>query len=97
MIRNHDGTLNVEMLVAYADDALPPDDRSRVAASLATDAEAAHTVDALQRTGTLAARAYDDVLAATIPDRLIAAATGRSEAAPAVATVSSLRISGCAQ
>jgi len=76
MIRNRDGTLNVETLVAYADDALAPDDRSRVMASLASDAEAAHTVDALQRTGTLAAQAYDDVLAAPIPDRLVAAATG---------------------
>jgi len=80
MIRNRDGTLNVETLVAYADDALSTEDRSRIAASLAMDAEAAHTVDALQRTGTLAGRAYDDVLAAPIPDRLIAAATGRSQA-----------------
>jgi anti-sigma factor RsiW len=78
MIRNRDGTLNVETLVAYADDALSREDRSRIAASLAMDAEAAHTVDALQRTGTLAVHAYDDVLAAPIPDRLIAAATGRS-------------------
>lgn len=79
MIRNRDGTLNVEALVAYADGALSTEDRSRVAASLATDAEAAHTVDALQRTGSLAARAFDDVLAAPIPDRLVAAATGRSQ------------------
>lgn len=78
MIRNRDGTLNVETLVAYADGALSAEDRARVAASLATDAEASHTVDALQRTGTLAAHAYDDVLAAPIPDRLVAAATGRS-------------------
>ena len=78
MIRNRDGTLNVETLVAFADDALSVDDRTRVAASLATDAEASRTVDALQRTGTLAAQAYDDVLAAPIPDRLVAAATGRT-------------------
>lgn len=78
MIRNRDGALNVETLVAYVDDALSPDDRALVAASLATDAEASRTVDALQRTGTLAAQAYDDVLAAPIPDRLVGAATGRS-------------------
>ena len=90
MIRNRDGTLNVETLVAYADEALSTDDRSRIAASLETDAEAANTVDALQRTGTLAAHAYDDVLAAPIPDRLVAAATGRSPVSTSdrVATVS---------
>lgn len=81
MIRNRDGTLNIETLVAYADDALPVDDRSRVASALATDPEAANTVDALHRTGTLAAHAFDDVLVAPLPDRLVAAATGRSAAA----------------
>jgi anti-sigma factor RsiW len=81
MIRNRDGTLNVETLVAYADGALSADDRSLVASALAADPEAAHTVDALHRTGTLAAQAYDDVLAAPLPDRLVGAATGRSAAA----------------
>jgi anti-sigma factor RsiW len=80
MIRNRDGTLNVETLVAFVDGALSVDDRSRVASALATDPEAASTVDALHRTGALAADAYDDVLAMPIPDRLVAAAMGRSHA-----------------
>lgn len=80
MIRSRDGSLNVETLVAYADEALSAEDRSQVAAALTADAEAARTVEALQRTASLAEHAYEDVLAAPIPDRLVAAATGRSQA-----------------
>lgn len=82
MIRNRDGTLNIETLVAYADEVLSAEDRARVAAFLATDPEASHTIDALRRTGALAAHAYDAVLATPIPDRLVAAATGRSHTSP---------------
>ncbi len=72
-------TLSDEILVAYADDELPPAKRAAVERRLAHDAEARDRLAAFTSTGQWLARAYDDTLRATPPDALVRAI--REEAA----------------
>lgn len=65
--------LSDEILVAYADDELPPAERAAVERRLAHDAEARDRLAAFTSTGQWLARAYDDTLREPVPDALLAA------------------------
>ena len=77
-------TLSDELLVAYADDELPPAQRAAVERRLAHDAEARDRLGSFTSTGQWLARAYDDSLRATPPEALVRAI--REAAAPPTAT-----------
>ena len=70
-----------EMLMAYADGALDPTQTAEVEALLAGDAKAAETVRVFRESGRLAASAFDGILREPVPERLVRAASGVSEAA----------------
>jgi anti-sigma factor RsiW len=76
MTNHRAGTIALETLVAYVDSELDSEEMARVAAALATDADSQRIVRALCETGTMAADAYNDILTAPVPARLVAAATG---------------------
>ncbi|MDX2265579.1 MAG: hypothetical protein NW215_11495 [Hyphomicrobiales bacterium] len=65
-----------EMLMAYADDALPPEDRAAVEASLRSDAEARELVEMFRATKSLSALAFAAPMSEEPPQRLINAALG---------------------
>ncbi len=65
--------LSDEILVAYADDELPPTERAAVERRLAHDAEARDRLAAFTSTGQWLARAYDDTLREPVPEALLAA------------------------
>jgi anti-sigma-K factor RskA len=65
--------LSDEILVAYADDELPPAERAAVERRLAHDAEARDRLAAFTSTGQWLARAYDDTLREPVPEGLLAA------------------------
>lgn len=66
-------TLSDEILLAYADDELPPAERAAVERRLAYDAEARDRLQAFTTTGQWLARAYDDTLRAPPPPALVEA------------------------
>ena len=76
--------LSDEILVAYADDELPPAERASVERRLAHDAEARDRLAAFTSTGQWLARAYDDTLREPVPEALLAAIRdARGTASPA--------------
>lgn len=68
--------LTDEMLMAYADGALPEGEAAEIAAALESDAEARATVESFRRTATLSRAAYSDVMAEPVPDNLVRAVLG---------------------
>lgn len=62
-----------EMLMAYADGELPPDEAALVEAALADDEGLRAELQTLVRTATLSRAAFDDVLREPVPPHLIAA------------------------
>lgn len=78
--------LSDEVLVAYADDELPPAERAAVERRLAHDAEARDRLAAFTSTGQWLARAYDDTLREPVPEALLATVReAQHPAAPAAA------------
>lgn len=80
-------TLSDEILVAYADDELPPAKRAAVERRLAHDAEARDRLATFTSTGQWLARAYDDSLRAAPPEALVRAI--REAAGPPAAAAES--------
>lgn len=72
----HRISLNQDVLVAYVDRELPPEQAEVVEAALAHDEAARETVRLLRLSAEIAAQSYADVLNEPIPDRLLAAARG---------------------
>jgi hypothetical protein len=66
-------SIDDELLTAYADDALPDEERRRVEALLQTDVVARHYVEDLTRTAEVLRRAYAPAAHAVVPQRLVAA------------------------
>ncbi len=62
-----------ELLVALADGELPPEEMRRLEAAVAADPALAARLEALVAAGVMARRAYADVTAEPVPDRLLAA------------------------
>ena len=60
-----------EMLMAYADGALPEADRAEIAAAIENDAEARAIVAEFRRTAEISRTAFADILAEPVPDRLV--------------------------
>jgi hypothetical protein len=73
--------LDQDLLVAYVDGELEPEQRAAVEAALLHDAEAWEAVRLLRLSGEAAARAFADVVDEPVPARLIAAAADRSKIA----------------
>lgn len=71
-----------EMLMAYVDGELTPDERAEVEAVLARDPDRMAIVAMYQRTGDLAGSAYDHVLREPVPPHLIKAVMGAGAARP---------------
>lgn len=63
--------LTDEMLMAYADGALPETERAEIAAALESDAEARAIVAEFRRTAEISRAAFADVLTEPVPDRLV--------------------------
>ncbi|MCU0984915.1 MAG: hypothetical protein MUC89_08225 [Acetobacteraceae bacterium] len=68
-----DDRVTDEMLVALADGELPPEEARRLEAAVAADPALAARLDALAAAGHAARRAFEDVAAEPVPDRLVAA------------------------
>lgn len=69
-----------EILLAYADGTLSPEEADIVRDLLEADPEARAIVESLRRSGALAAEAYADILDEPVPERLVSAALGASSA-----------------
>jgi hypothetical protein len=67
-----------EILMAYVDDTLEPEQRREVEAALATDPDAREIVAQLRRSSELLGESLDDILDQPVPQRLVDAARGRS-------------------
>ena len=67
-------TIGDEILMAYLDNELPPDERARVEAALAADPNVRAQLSRQERLHEMFAAAFDPVVRQPIPDRLIAAA-----------------------
>lgn len=65
-----------ELLMAYVDGELTPDERAAVEAELARDPDRMAIVAMYQRTGNLAGSAYDHILRQPVPPHLIKAVMG---------------------
>lgn len=70
-----------EVLLAFADGALTGEEADAVARHLETDEDARQLVDTFKRTAVLVSAAYDPVLDAPVPERLVKAASGEPAAA----------------
>lgn len=68
--------LTDEMLMAYADGALPEAERAQIAAALENDAEARAIVAEFRRTAELSRAAFANVLTEPVPDRLVKTVLG---------------------
>lgn len=79
--RSHGQRPTDEALLAFADGELPAEETTAIARYLETDEEARAIVEAFRQSGAVAATAYDHVLDAPVPQRLIDAALGKSQAA----------------
>lgn len=73
--------LNDEMLVAYVDGELSPEDAAEIEQALKTDQRVREAVQVFRDTADWSRRAYDDVLREPVPERLLRAATGQPGAA----------------
>jgi hypothetical protein len=67
-----------EVLMAYVDGELPPEERARVEAAMQNDAEVARRVQQQQALRASLRSAFEGVLREPVPDRLLAAARGES-------------------
>jgi len=63
--------LTDEVLMAYADGVLPPDEAARVAIALETDIDARAAVEEFRRTAALSRAAFADVLAEPVPETIV--------------------------
>lgn len=68
-----------ETLVAYADNRLGDEEARDVERYFAVNPEARELVDALRRSADLASSAFDGIMTAPVPDRLLRAALGESQ------------------
>ncbi len=75
--------LNDELLVAYADGELSPEDAAKVELALQTDLRVREAVQMFRDTADWSRRAFDDVLREPVPERLLRAAAGQPDAAEA--------------
>lgn len=66
-----------EMLMAYADGALPEADRAEIAAAIENDAEARAIVAEFRRTAEISHAAFASILTEPVPDRLVDTVLGR--------------------
>ncbi len=65
-----------ETLMAFADNMLDAEEARAVESYLDSDQEARELVEQFRQAGAIASRAYDDVLLAPVPDRLVKAVLG---------------------
>jgi anti-sigma factor RsiW len=77
-----DGRVTDEMLVALADGELPAEEALRLEAAVAADPALAARLEALVAAGEAARRAYADVTAEPVPDRLVAAILAADASTP---------------
>jgi hypothetical protein len=66
-----------EVLMAYVDGELPPEERARIEAAMRADAEVARRVQQQQALRASLRSAFEGVLREPVPDRLLAAARGQ--------------------
>lgn len=66
-----------EMLMAYADGALPEAERAEIAATIESDAEARAIVAEFRRTAEISRAAFAGILTEPVPDRLVDTVLGR--------------------
>lgn len=65
-----------EMLMAYADGALPEAERAEIAAALENDSEARAIVAEFRRTAEISRAAFADILTEPVPDKLVSTVLG---------------------
>lgn len=94
--------LTDEMLVAYVDGELSPEDAAEIERALRSDQKVREAVKVFRDSADWSRRAFDDVLREPVPERLIRAATGQENidqvagSQPTSAPQSRLRIAGLA-